>query len=82
MSDTDDLFSIRNQTAHIRAHFSSATGVPPCEYLVTFNDDETIHVTAPDATAEPWVFEIPSDDDGNYYFVRGQVVLSFPYPGE
>lgn len=75
-------FSERNQRAHIRAHFSSATGEAPTSYDVKFTADETIEVYAPDAPAQPWVFEIPSDDDGNYYFCRGQVVLSFPYPGE
>lgn len=82
MISSYDPFSERNQRSHIQAHFCSATGHPPAMFTVTFTKDERITVHAPDAPDVPWVFEIPSDDDGDYHFTRGQVTLTFPYPGE
>ena len=77
----DDLLSLENQTAHIKAHFASVYGVAPIE--VTFTEDEEILVRVGNFNlTDPWVFNIPSDDDGNYYFRRGNVTISFPYPGE
>lgn len=78
--DDEDFLSIENQTAHIKAHFASIYGRVPTQ--VTFTEDETIEVYNGPMGSEPWVFHIPSDDDGNYYFRRGNVTISFPYPGE
>lgn len=85
-AELDALMTVENQTAHIRRYFEHLFGVPAGDIEVAFNDDETIVVTDLTQTDDyRWVFEIPSDDDGHYYFrLDGELapILMIPYPTE